>query len=140
LRRFHQWIEQRLLNVGWFEMLSGRRRRFMADVRLFKTGKMAEWQFRAVLRTASNCVIQGSAADVMKLGMITFWRKIRANPKYNGVRIMLQVHDEILLEAPEAIAEEVAAILQESLETCCQIRVPILSEGSVGATSWESAH
>lgn len=140
LRRFHQWIEQRLLNVGWFEMLSGRRRRFMTDVRFFKTGKMAEWQFRAVLRTASNCIIQGSAADVMKLGMITFWRKIRANPKYNGVRLMLQVHDEILLEAPEAIAEEVSAILQESLETCCQIRVPILSEGSVGATSWESAH
>lgn len=140
LRRFHQWIEQRLLNVGWFEMLSGRRRRFMADVRLFKMGKMPEWQFRSVLRTASNCIIQGSAADVMKLGMITFWRKIRANPKYAGVRIMLQVHDEILLEAPEAIAEEVSAILQESLETCCSLRVPILSEGSVGRTTWEDAH
>lgn len=141
VKRYHQWVEYRIKKKGWFEMLSGRRRRFFKDVNKLRHGKIDSYQFEKVIRTAYNCIIQGSAGDIMKLGMRNLYREMQEKPDTIGLaRYLLQVHDETMLEAPQEVSHQVGDRLKYHLENSCKIRVPILSEGTVGAPSWEEAH
>ena len=88
-------------------------------------------------RMARNTPIQGTAADVIKLAMVKVWRRIRAEGLQS--RLILTVHDELIVEAPEAEAETAARILKEEMEGCVRFAVPLDTDVRQGH-SWLEAH
>ena len=88
-------------------------------------------------RMARNTPIQGTAADVIKLAMVRVWRRLR-NEKMES-RLILTVHDELIVEAPEAEAEKAAHILREEMEGCVHYAVPLSTDVHTGK-NWLEAH
>jgi DNA polymerase-1 len=88
-------------------------------------------------RAATNTPIQGSAADLIKLAMLEVSRRLRTA----GLRaqMLLQVHDELVLEAPEAEVGEVAALVREAMEGVWPLRVPLRVDVHSGA-NWAEVH
>ena len=80
--------------------------------------------------------IQGTAADIIKLAMI----RVRDRLKAEGLegRLVLQVHDELIVEAPEDEAEQAARILTEEMEGAVSLTVPMVAEASVGKTWYDA--
>ena len=81
-------------------------------------------------RVALNMPIQGAAADVMKLAMIAVWKRLRAERPH--ARLVLQVHDELIVECPEDEAEAVARILTEEMENVVRLSVPLTADAHWG--------
>ncbi len=81
-------------------------------------------------RTALNTPMQGAAADLIKLAMIELDRRLAAKFK---ARMILQVHDELLFEAPEDEIPALARVVKEAMEGAHKFRVPIVAETKVGA-------
>ena len=88
-------------------------------------------------RMARNTPIQGTAADVIKLAMVRVWRRLRDEKMES--RLILTVHDELIVEAPEAEAAKAAAILQKEMEGCVNYAVPLSTEVHQGK-NWLEAH
>ena len=88
-------------------------------------------------RNAINAPIQGSAADIMKLAMIEIHRRFKAE----GIRskMILQVHDEVVVDTLRSELEQVKRIVQESMEQVAALRVPLISDAGVGE-NWLQAH
>ena len=88
-------------------------------------------------RNAVNAPIQGSAADIMKIAMINVHRRFAAE----GIRskVILQVHDELIVEAPDSEVDTVRRILQEEMEHVVHYSVPLTTEVGTGKT-WLEAH
>lgn len=74
-------------------------------------------------RTAINTVVQGSAADLIKLAMINLYRGLPDS--HPEARLLLQIHDELVLEAPEDQAEEVASSVRKTMESAMELAVPL---------------
>jgi DNA polymerase-1 len=87
-------------------------------------------------RMATNAPIQGTAADILKMAMIALEKKLVAHP--SGARMLLTVHDEIVLESPEPNAAEVAGIVKETMETIFPLKVPLAVDVHWGK-SWYDA-
>lgn len=85
-------------------------------------------------RVARNMPIQGSAADIIKIAMINVYKSLE---KLNA-RLILQVHDELIIEAPEAEAEEAKNILKSEMENAVHITVPIEVHISEGKTWFDA--
>jgi DNA polymerase-1 len=82
-------------------------------------------------REAINMPIQGTAADIMKKAMIEVDRRLREGG-YRA-RMLLQVHDELLLEVPEEESEQVRALVVEIMETAGDVlQVPVIADASLG--------
>ena len=81
-------------------------------------------------RVALNMPIQGTAADIMKLAMIAVWKRLKAESLL--ARLVLQVHDELIVECPEAEAEQVARLLEEEMEGVVSLSVPLTAEAHWG--------
>ena len=81
-------------------------------------------------RVALNMPIQGTAADVMKLAMVAVWNRLRAEKP--NARLVLQVHDELIVECLEAEAAEVARLVEEEMEKVVTLSVPLLAEAHWG--------
>ncbi len=88
-------------------------------------------------RMARNTPIQGTAADVIKLAMVRVWRRLRDENLQS--RLILTVHDELIVEAPEAEAQQAARILKEEMEGCVRYAVPLETEVGIGK-NWLLAH
>ena len=88
-------------------------------------------------RNAINAPIQGSAADIMKLAMIEIFRRFREE----GIRskMILQVHDEVVVDTLRTELDDVRRIVKESMEQVAQLRVPLISDAGIG-TTWLEAH
>ena len=88
-------------------------------------------------RVALNMPIQGTAADIIKLAMI----KVQNRLKEEGLegRLVLQVHDELIVECPEAEGEKIAKLLEEEMEQVVHLTVPLLAEAKAGK-AWADAH
>jgi len=114
---------------GWVETIFGRRR-YIPELRdkNFNIRAFGE-------RTATNSPLQGSAADLIKMAMIAVSTALRA--RYRA-RLLLQVHDELLVEAPEAEAEAVARLVRDSMEQAATLRVPLVATVGIG-TNWLDA-
>lgn len=84
-------------------------------------------------RIAMNSPIQGTAADIMKIAMIRVDRRLRAEGLQ--ARIILQVHDELLIETPVAEQEIVQKLLQEEMEAAADLAVTLEVDVNVG-NSW----
>ena len=87
-------------------------------------------------RIALNTPIQGTAADLIKLAMIRVDEALRE--KFPQAKLLLQVHDELIVEAPEDIAPQVAQIVSETMEKVASLKVPLMAEAKWGK-SWFDA-
>ena len=88
-------------------------------------------------RVAMNSPIQGSSADIIKIAMINVDKKLKESR--TGARIILQVHDELLVESPAEYADEVMKILKDQMENAVKLSVPLNVEAKVGR-SWYECH
>ena len=88
-------------------------------------------------RVALNAPIQGTAADIIKLAMI----RVRDRLKAEGLegKLVLQVHDELIVECPEHEAEAICKLVEEEMERVAELSVPLLAETKAGK-SWAQAH
>lgn len=87
-------------------------------------------------RIAMNMPIQGAAADIIKIAMIKVENRLRKENLKS--KLILQVHDELIVESPEDEAEKVAKLLREEMESSVELRVPLIAEASIGKT-WYNA-
>lgn len=106
---------------GFVRTLAGRRRLVPGLASSNRNERLA------AERVAINSTIQGSAADLIKRAMLALQRRLPA-----GARLILQVHDELIVEAPEERAEEAAAVLAESMRRAADFRVPLVAEARIG--------
>lgn len=91
----------------------------------------------AAERVAVNTPIQGSAADLIKMAMLRVDALLR--DAFPQAKLLLQVHDELLVEAPEKEAEAVAAAVRDAMQRVYPLAVPLDAEAQVGA-NWDDAH
>jgi len=87
-------------------------------------------------RIALNTPIQGTAADLIKLAMIHVDKALATN--FPEARLLLQVHDELIVECPEGIAEQVADLISSQMEQVAQLQVPLLAEAKWGKSWYEA--
>lgn len=87
-------------------------------------------------RVARNMPIQGSAADIIKIAMINVSRRLREENL--NARLILQVHDELIVEAPEAEAIAVANILKVEMENAAKLNVPLVADANIGKTWFDA--
>ena len=76
-------------------------------------------------RTAINTPIQGTAADIIKLAMLRVHRELRAQGLQS--RMLLQIHDELVLEVPQAELEAVSGLVRTHMEAAMELRVPLVA-------------
>ena len=88
-------------------------------------------------RVALNMPVQGTAADIIKLAMVNVHRRLKGEGL--KARLILQVHDELIVECPGEEAEQVRQILTEEMENASRLSVPLLAEAHIGH-SWAEAH
>ena len=116
---------------GYVETVFGRRR-YLRDIasRNAVARGVAE-------RNAINAPIQGSAADIMKIAMIEIYRRFQQE----GIRskMILQVHDEVIVDMLKEEQERVVEIVKEAMESAAQLSVPLISDAGIG-TNWLEAH
>ena len=87
-------------------------------------------------RVAMNMPIQGTAADIIKIAMICVYDRLKA--EFPKAKLIMQVHDELIIEAPENDAPKVAELLKETMETACQMAVPFTVEVACGKTWYDT--
>ena len=87
-------------------------------------------------RVARNAPIQGTAADIIKIAMV----RVRDRLKNEGLssRLILQVHDELIVEAPENEAKRAAEILREEMENAVVLSVPLIADANIGKTWYDA--
>ncbi|RME38851.1 MAG: DNA polymerase I, partial [Deltaproteobacteria bacterium] len=88
-------------------------------------------------RNAINYPVQGSAADLIKLAMLRVDERLRAEKLQ--ARMVLQVHDELVLEVPEGEVDQVAELVRTEMEQAMALDLPLVAEVGVGA-NWRQAH
>jgi DNA polymerase-1 len=145
---FLEMQERLALSRGYVETILGRRRTFHFDpgglgrhrgkdpleipIEGARRGGLEAQQLRA----AANAPIQGSSADIIKLAMVQLHHEL--NARNLPARLLLQVHDELVLEAAPEVLAEVLALTKQTMEGVIQLRVPLLVETGVGANWMET--
>ena len=87
-------------------------------------------------RVARNMPIQGTAADIIKIAMVRVDERLKSENMRS--RLILQVHDELIVEAPEDEAEKAAKILQEEMENAVTLSVPLTADAAIGKTWYDA--
>ena len=87
-------------------------------------------------RIALNTPIQGTAADLIKLAMIRVDKALRE--QYPEANLLLQVHDELIVECPEEMAQGVAQVVQQQMEQVAHLNVPLVAEAKWGKSWYEA--
>lgn len=87
-------------------------------------------------RVARNMPIQGTAADIIKIAMIRVYRRLKEEKCQ--AKLILQIHDELIVEAPEEEAEKVKKIVSEEMENACQMKVRLKSDANIGKTWYDA--
>lgn len=141
---FLQECVQQAQEKGYVETVLGRRR----PIPQIESRNPSERSLGE--RMAINSVVQGSAADLIKLAMLDLharlsahalhWRRARGmgeKPEIEGVQMLLQIHDELVFEAPREVAERARALIVERMEQAMELDVPLKVEASVSANWFE---
>ncbi len=117
VRAYMDRIVQEAKRDGYVTTLLGRRR-YIPDIRsrVKNVREFAE-------RTAINTPIQGSAADIIKLAMLRIFKRIKGD--YSYAKILLQVHDELVLEVPEEHVKELASMVRDEMEHAAELAIPL---------------
>jgi len=131
VRAYMKNVIEKARSDGYVSTIYGRRRN-LPELKSsnFNTRSFGE-------RVALNMPIQGTAADIMKLAMVNVYRRLKA--EMPEAKLILQVHDELICECPEAEAEAVGRILEEEMKNAAKLSVPLTAEANCGR-SWAEAH
>ncbi|MCB6367042.1 DNA polymerase I [Intestinibacillus massiliensis] len=131
VKRYMEETKQHAKEKGYVETLFGRRR-YLPELQSknFNIRSFGE-------RVAMNMPIQGTAADIIKIAMVRIWKRLRAENR--RARLILQVHDELIIEAPAGEQEAVTALLREEMEGALQMDAPLVAEAKAGH-DWYTAH
>jgi DNA polymerase-1 len=131
VRQFIDDTIARARETGYVRTLLGRLRR-LPDLRAknFQVRMEAE-------RQAMNTPVQGSAADLIKKAMIDLHRELRERRLRS--RLILQIHDELLLEVPEGEADEVRSLVKDVMEGALTLDVPLVADAHLGR-NWAEVH
>ena len=127
IKQFMADITEKAKEQGYVETLFHRRR----YIQELKSNNYMVRQFGS--RAAMNTPIQGTAADIMKIAMIKVYQEIQNRGLKS--KIVLQVHDEMMIEAPIDEKEEIQKIMKESMESAIQLKVPLIA-GISEANNW----
>ena len=115
---------------GYTETMYGRRR-YIPEL------KSSNFNVRSgAERMTLNTPIQGTAADLIKLAMIKVDAALRKN--YPAAKLVLQVHDELIVECPEEMAADVAKIVSAEMENVAKLHVPLTAEAKIGKSWFEA--
>jgi DNA polymerase-1 len=116
---------------GYVKTLMGRRI-YVKDI-LSKQANLRAFSERAAI----NAPLQGSAADIIKCAMVTVERSL--NAEFPDAKLLLQVHDELLIEAPAQIVETVSARVVTLMQQAAYLSIPLTVEAGIG-DNWGNAH
>jgi len=130
VRRYLDEMKEQAKERGYVETLLGRRR-YIPEMRSRNPGVRGFGE-----RLATNSPIQGTAADLLKIAMIRLHDRLAAGS--TGARMLLQVHDELLLEVPEGAVDETQAIVREEMEGAIELNVPLKVDEGVGRSWYDS--
>ena len=131
VRAYMDGVVEQAKQTGFVATLFGRRR-WVPELKSsnFNTRSFGE-------RVALNAPIQGTAADIIKLAMIRVRDRLRAEGLKG--RLVLQVHDELIVECPAEEADRICSLVEEEMEGVAALSVPLLAETHAGK-SWADAH
>ena len=115
---------------GWAVTMFGRKR-FIPEI--LSTNKTVKALGK---RIAMNTPIQGTAADIIKIAMIRVYRRLKE--ELPEAKLILQVHDELIVEAPEAQADKAAQILTEEMQGAVKLAVPLTADAKEGRSWYEA--
>jgi DNA polymerase-1 len=136
--KVRQYLDETKLKAaqqGYLETLLGRRRYFPA-LTSGDSGRQAEIDRRAAEREAVNYPIQGTAADLIKIAMLKLANAL--NEHQLAGKMILQVHDELVIETPETEVDVMAALVKEVMESAYPLDVPLRADVNVGK-NWGEA-
>lgn len=136
VRGFVEQVLRGVSETGEVRTLSGRYRKF-PDLHGKPVKETAAGQMSASQRMALNTRIQGSAADIIKIAMISFQNWLDREKMRS--RLILQIHDELVAECPENEAEKVRSALKNIMESAYQLDIPLTVDIGTGA-NWSRAH
>ncbi len=125
----HEVVERAKLD-GYVETMFGRRR-YLPEL---SSGKHMMRAFGE--RVARNMPIQGTAADIIKIAMIRVDERLKREGM--SARLILQVHDELIVEAPADESERAAKLLQEEMENAVKLNVPLTADAAIGRTWYDA--
>ena len=131
VQRYMDDIRTKAAEDGYVETLFGRRL-YLPEIKA-RNGMRRQ----AAERTAINAPMQGTAADIIKKAMVKVDNWLQSSD--TGARMIMQVHDELILEVPEAEVAAVSAKLVELMQAAADLDVPLLVEAGIG-DNWEQAH
>ena len=115
---------------GFIKTLLGRRR-------VINELKSSNYNVRSFgERAAMNMPLQGSSADIIKVAMLHVFNRLKEG-NYKA-KLVLQVHDELVIDCPESETEEVSKILKEEMENAVKLRVPLTVEVGIGKSWYET--
>ena len=129
IKNFMNEVVEKAKETGYVETLF-KRRRYIPEL---KSSNYMVRQFGS--RAAMNTPIQGTAADIMKIAMINVLRELKSRNMKS--KIVLQVHDEMMIEAPLEEVDNVKDILQRCMESACKLNVPLIAEVSEAANWYD---
>ncbi len=132
VRDYLETTKQQAIERGYVETLLGRRRYFS----IFQSGDTSQQAMiarRAAEREAVNMPIQGTAADIIKIAMVRLHDALTERELRS--RMILQVHDELLLEAPDSETDEVIGLVRDVMENAYPMDVPLKVDARAGQ-SW----
>lgn len=130
VKKYMEDIVRDAKDKGFVETLYNRRR-YLPDInsRNFNLRSFAE-------RTAINTPIQGSAADILKIAMIQMAKRLKETNMQ--ATMLLQVHDELVFEAPNSELEQLNELVKEVMEQAVTLQVPLITDSSWGKTWYEA--
>jgi DNA polymerase-1 len=131
VKRYMDETRERARAQGYVETVFGRRL-WLPEIKSGSPGRR-----QAAERAAINAPMQGTAADLIKLAMVSVQRWL--DEAKLQTRLVMQVHDELVLEVPAAELEAAKAGLRERMEQVAQLEIPLIVEVGVGE-NWDQAH
>lgn len=131
VQRFYAEMREMAGKHGYVETRAGRRR-YLPDIHSTNEGLR-----QAAERVATNTPIQGGAADIIKLAMVRLASALREAKRRSAM--ILQIHDELLLECPVDEVDAVVALTRQCMEQAADLAVPVIVEVGVG-DDWAAAH
>lgn len=130
VKRYMDEMIDRAKAKGYAETLFGRRR-YLPELAASNANLRAFGE-----RVARNMPIQGTAADIIKIAMVKVEERLRKEQM--KARLILQVHDELIVEAPVKEASAAAEILKEEMEAACSMKVKLLADVHIGKTWYDA--
>ncbi|MDR1465261.1 MAG: DNA polymerase I [Oscillospiraceae bacterium] len=130
IRAYRDGVVRQAKEDGYVQTLFGRRR-YLPELRASNAAQRAFGE-----RVAMNMPMQGTAADIIKIAMIRVSERLEREGMC--ARLILQVHDELIVEAPQEEADRAAALLREEMEAVADLDVPLVADVHIGP-DWFSA-